>query len=111
MAKRILKHALLGLDFLYGNDVVHADFQTGNLLFSLSGLEDIHEAKLTQDMTDTTSPLERLDRKEDKWAPPYLTLPQHLFEFANLEAKTAHVKISDFGAGKNALTHPHCMDS
>jgi serine/threonine protein kinase len=34
MAKRILKHTLLGLDILHRQGIVHGDLQPGNLLFS-----------------------------------------------------------------------------
>lgn len=98
MGKRILKHTLLGLQFLHQNNVVHSDLQPGNLLFSPHHLDDVPEADLTQSTTDeTTVSLQRKDGKEDKWGPRYLALPQSLHKYANLEQDMC-IKISDLGA-------------
>lgn len=99
MAKRILKHTLLGLAYLHSNNIVHGDLQHGNLLFAPRNLEHVDEADLRQDVEETTYPLVRLDGKQDKWAPSYLALDQPLDQYANL-GDTMSVKISDLGAGK-----------
>jgi non-specific serine/threonine protein kinase len=99
MAKRILKHTLLGLVFLHGQGIVHGDLQSGNLLFSTRPLDGLNEVDLTQDMVATTMPLTRRDGRTDLWAPRYLVLGQQLYEFAHLE-EDINTKISDLGAGK-----------
>lgn len=100
MGKRILKHTLLGLEFLHQHNVVHSDLQPGNLLFSPRPLDDVPETELTQSTEDkTTVPLRRKDGKEDKWGPRYLALGQSLHKYANLEQDMC-IKISDLGAGK-----------
>ncbi|QKX57218.1 uncharacterized protein TRUGW13939_04326 [Talaromyces rugulosus] len=98
MAKRILKHALTGLDFLHKNGIVHGDFQPGNLLFSIRGdLNSVDESKLQQNKANITEPIERLDGQIDKWAPKYLVISESLHQYADLTANL-EIKISDFGA-------------
>ncbi|CAK4033986.1 serine threonine- kinase SRPK3 [Lecanosticta acicola] len=74
MAKTILRDALSGLAFLHKHDVVHGDFQPGNILFSLKDLDAVGEEKLCQDPSTISEPLCRLDGKLDPWAPKYLAL-------------------------------------
>lgn len=100
MAKRILRHTLLGLSFLHHCGLVHGDIQHGNLLFTISGLDAVDERQLTQDEAYLGKPLERLDGKADRWAPRRLALAQPLWKFANV-GPTAYLKISDFGAGES----------
>ena len=104
MAKLILKHVLLGLAFLHGNGIVHADVQPGNLLFpicniSSTPLEDLQQDQSGRDQVSTPEPLRRLDGAKDKWAPSYLFLSQPLFRYVDL-GREMLLKISDFGAGK-----------
>lgn len=99
LAKRILKHALLGLRTLHSQDVVHGDLQPGNLLFKAKDLENIDESELLQDPANIRPPLQRLDGKEDLWSPLYLVIGQSLHEYARL-GTDAEIKISDFGAGE-----------
>ena len=106
MAKLILKHALLGLAFLHKNNIVHGDLQPGNLLFSIFDINSLSEEELKQDQSQrdqSTTPelLERLDGKEDKWAPRYLFLGQSVHEHVNTGPGML-VKISDFGAGRHS---------
>ncbi|KAK5444170.1 hypothetical protein LTS15_010523 [Exophiala xenobiotica] len=51
MARRILTHALLGLKFLHDNGIVHADLQPGNLLSTISNIDQLSEAELRQDLS------------------------------------------------------------
>ena len=105
MANLILKHTLLGLAFLHRNNIVHGDLQPGNLLFSIPDINSLSEEELKQDQSQgdqLTTPelLERLDGKEDKWAPRYLFLGQSLHEYVSTGPEML-VKISDFGAGRH----------
>lgn len=97
LAKRILKHALLGLRTLHSQDVVHGDLQPGNLLFKAKDPENIDESELLQDTANIRPPLQRLDGKKDLWSPRYLVLGQSLHEYARL-GTDAEINISDFGA-------------
>jgi serine/threonine protein kinase len=47
MVKRLLRHTLLGLEFLHENGIVHGDLNPGNLLFSVS-LHGAREEELRQ---------------------------------------------------------------
>ena len=82
MAKRILRQALQGLEFLHRNGIAQGDFQPGNMLFTLQDLNLISDDKLQQDENyefgSISPPVERLDGKVDKWAPKYLAVPQPL---------------------------------
>lgn len=51
MAKLILKRALLGLAFLHTNNIIHGDFQPGNLLFSILDIGSLSEEELKQDQS------------------------------------------------------------
>ncbi|KAF7556895.1 hypothetical protein G7046_g6183 [Stylonectria norvegica] len=96
MAKRILKHTLLGLARLHRCGIVHADLQPANLLFTTRALDDLDASTLTQDIEETTEPIERLDGKVDRWAPPYLALGQPLYGFVDF-SETLEIEISDLG--------------
>ncbi|KAF9775308.1 hypothetical protein IL306_006588 [Fusarium sp. DS 682] len=100
MAKRILKQSLQGLAFLHKNGVAHGDFQPGNILFAVESIDTYDEASLRQEEnveTKSISPLvERLDGKQDKWAPRYLCLAQPLAPYASV-SENLRVKLSDMG--------------
>jgi serine/threonine protein kinase len=100
MAKRILRHTLLGLSFLHQNNIVHGDVQPGNLLF-VPNLASVEVDKLQQDPSQNgvSTPVKRLDGKLDKWAPRYLLADAPLTEFVDLGPGLT-VKLSDMGAGK-----------
>ncbi|KXJ93735.1 kinase-like domain-containing protein [Microdochium bolleyi] len=86
MAKSILRQALQGLEFLHKNNVAHGGFQPGNMLFALQNLDTQPEDALRQDSQDKTSisaPVQRLDGKQDRWAPRYLCVAQPLALFAS----------------------------
>ena len=101
MAKSILKQALLGIDFLHKNGIVHGDLQPGNLLFSVKDLDSVGELQLSQKEQEPKSfvPVERLDGKIDLWAPKYLVENRSLTEFVDL-SPSFRIKISDMGGGK-----------
>ena len=104
MAKRILRHTLLGLKFLHNNGIVHADLQPGNLLPTISDINQISEEHLQQDLSGlgrnpAPEAVRRHDGLEDEWAPRYLFLGQSLIEYTKL-GREMQIKISDFGAGK-----------
>ncbi|KAF4436074.1 hypothetical protein F53441_13337 [Fusarium austroafricanum] len=100
IAKRILKQSLHGLAFLHKNGVAHGDFQPGNILLAVESIDSYDEASLRQEenvQTNSISPLvERLDGKQDKWAPRYLCLAQPLVPYASL-SENLRVKLSDMG--------------
>ncbi|RFN45069.1 cmgc/srpk protein kinase [Fusarium flagelliforme] len=100
LAKRILKQSLQGLAFLHKNGVAHGDFQPGNILFAVDSIDSCNEASLRQEESVETNsispPVERLDGKEDKWAPRYLCVGQPLVAYASL-SENLRVKLSDMG--------------
>ncbi|KAM0230072.1 hypothetical protein ACHAP5_011461 [Fusarium lateritium] len=100
MAKRILKQSLQGLAFLHRNGIAHGDFQPGNMLFSLDNINDYDEDVLRQEENVESwsiSPLvERLDGKQDKWAPRYLCIAQPLGSYAS-PTDDFRIKLSDMG--------------
>ncbi|OBT82864.1 hypothetical protein VE02_08567 [Pseudogymnoascus sp. 03VT05] len=85
MAKSILKQSLQGLAFLHKNGVAHGDFQPGNMLFTLQDLDSKDEEALQQEENEESEsispPVERLDGKQDIWAPRYLCIAQPLTPF------------------------------
>ncbi|KAI1283497.1 putative serine protein kinase [Xylaria sp. FL0933] len=82
MAKGILKQSLQALAFLHKNGIAHGDFQPGNMLFTLHDINSKPEDELRQkedvQAGSISPPVERLDGKQDKWAPPYLCIAQPL---------------------------------
>lgn len=106
LAKRILKQSLQGLAFLHKNGVAHGDFQPGNILFAVDSIDSCDEASLRQEESVETNsispPVERLDGKQDKWAPRYLCVGQPLAAYASL-SENLRVKLSDMGGGKYHL--------
>jgi serine/threonine protein kinase len=114
MAKEILRHTLLGLDFLHQNGIVHGDVQPGNMLFAVnSDLSSVNEEKLQQDFSQKqviSEPPKRLDGKVDKWAPRYLAVSQSLASYVDTSSGFT-VKISDLGAGGSTVIAPNvCVD-
>lgn len=106
MAKRILLQSLQGLEFLHKNGVAHGDFQPGNILFSVQSIDSLDETSLHQEENvqakSISPPVERLDGKQDKWAPRYLCLAQPLAPYASV-SENFRVKLSDMGGGKSLL--------
>ncbi|KAH7121644.1 serine protein kinase [Dactylonectria macrodidyma] len=108
MAKAILKQCLQALAFLHENDIAHGDLQPGNMLFALDDIDSKPEDVLRQvedvEARSISSPVERLDGKQDKWAPPYLCIAQPLAPFTS-HAEGFRVKLSDLG-GAYFFTDP-----
>ncbi|KAL5046480.1 hypothetical protein BDW71DRAFT_207274 [Aspergillus fruticulosus] len=108
MAKSILKQSLQALAFLHENGIAHGDFQPGNILFTLNNIDSIPEDVLRQeeDMQArlVSPPVQRLDGKEDEWAPRYLCVAQPLVPFT-CYAEGFKVKLSDMG-GAYFFTDP-----
>ena len=104
MAKRFLRQALQGLACLQANDIVHGDFQPGNILFTLNDLHDIDKQELHQDANykwgSISEPVERLDGRKDECAPGYLAVPQPLAKYADI-GPDFKVRLSDFGVGES----------
>lgn len=103
MAKSILKQSLQGLAFLHENGVAHGDFQPGNMLFSLDGIDAKPEDLLRQQedvqARSISPPVQRLDGKQDRWAPRYLCVAQPLASFTNY-ASDFKIKLADMGGGQ-----------
>ncbi|KAJ5496609.1 hypothetical protein N7463_008596 [Penicillium fimorum] len=107
MAKSILKQSLQALAFLHENGIAHGDFQPGNILFALKNLGPTPEELLRQEDVQADSispPVQRLDGKQDKWAPRYLCVAQPLVPFTYY-AEGFKVKLSDMG-GAYFFTDP-----
>ncbi|KAM3446439.1 hypothetical protein MY3296_009673 [Beauveria thailandica] len=100
VAKRILKQSLQALAFLHSNGVAHGDFQPGNMLFSLQHLDSATEDILRQEEDvqagSISPPVQRLDGKQDAWAPRYLCIAQPLSEFTCYEGDFK-IKLGDMG--------------
>jgi non-specific serine/threonine protein kinase len=109
MARSILRQALLGLDYLHQQGIVHGDFQPGNLLFGLREAElnavDANTMileSLARPRAVSAAP-RRLDGKiNDPWAPKCLANVQPLVEYTKL-GRDVTVKISDLGGGMLAF--------
>lgn len=106
MAKSILKQSLEALAFLHRNGIAHGDFQPGNILFTLKDLKSTPEEELRQEENveaeSISPPVQRLDGKQDKWAPRYLCVAQPLSPFTHY-AEGFKVKLSDMGGGQSHL--------
>lgn len=104
MAKSILKQSLQALAFLHENGIAHGDFQPGNILFTLDDVDSTPEDVLRQeeDVQDELnfSLVQRLDGKQDKWAPRYLCVAQPLVP-STCYAEGFKVKLSDMGGGQS----------
>ncbi|KAL6228627.1 hypothetical protein BDW75DRAFT_226578 [Aspergillus navahoensis] len=103
MAKSILKQSLQALAFLHKNGIAHGDFQPGNILFTLDEIDSKPEDVLRQE-GDEQALVQRLDGKQDKWAPRYLYVAQPLVSFTSY-TKGFKVKLSDMG-GAYFFTDP-----
>lgn len=108
MAKSILKQSLQALAFLHENGIAHGDFQPGNILFPLIDVDSTPEELLLQEedvqARSISPPVQRLDGKQDKWAPQYLCVAQPLVPFTYY-AEGFKVKLSDMG-GAYFFTDP-----
>lgn len=104
MAKSILKQSLQALAFLRENGIAHGDFQPGNILFTLKNIDSMPEDLLRQledvQTRSISPPVQRLDGKQDKWAPRYLCVAQPLVPFTYY-AEGFKVKLSDMGGGQS----------
>ena len=102
MAKSILKQSLQALEFLHENGITHGDFQPGNMPFTLDDIDSESEEVLRQKEVvqnwSISPPVQRLDFKQDKWAPRYLCVAQPLTPFTSY-AEGFKVKLSDLGGG------------
>ena len=99
MAKSILRQSLEALAFLHENGVAHGDFQPGNILFALDDINSKPEDVFQQEENTASPPVQRLDGKDDPWAPRYLYIAQPLVLFTPY-IKGFKVKLSDMGGGK-----------
>ncbi|KAI5860175.1 putative serine protein kinase [Durotheca rogersii] len=108
MAKSILKQSLLALAFLHENGIAHGDLQPGNMLFTLNDIdskpEDIIQQEEDELAESISPPVQRLDGKEDKWAPRYLCMAQPLVPYTNY-TEGFKIKLSDMG-GAYFFTDP-----
>ncbi|TRX88640.1 hypothetical protein FHL15_010499 [Xylaria flabelliformis] len=84
------------LAFLHEHGIAHGDLQPGNMLFALDGINSRLEDMLQQDDFNQSELVQRLDGKEDPWAPRYLYVGQPL---ASLVDHTGEfkIKLSDMG--------------
>jgi len=102
MAKSILKQSIQALVFLHENGMAHGDLQPGNILFALDDIDSKPEDVLRQEedveANSISPPVQRLDGKQDKWAPRYLCVAQPMAAFTS-HAKDFKIKLSDMGGG------------
>ncbi|KAK0749692.1 serine protein kinase [Schizothecium vesticola] len=104
MAKSILRQSLEALAFLHNNGLAHGDFQPGKILFALDDINSKPEDVFQQEENMTSPPVQRLDGKNDPWAPRYLYIAQPLVSFTPY-TKGFKVKLSDMG-GAYFFTDP-----
>ncbi|KAI0476934.1 serine protein kinase [Xylaria cf. heliscus] len=104
MAKSILKQSLKSLAFLHENGIAHGDLQPGNMLFALDDIKSWPEEVLQQDDSKQSELVQRLDGKEDLWAPQYLCVGQPLSSLVN-HTGDFKIKLSDMG-GAYFFTDP-----
>ncbi|KAE8141237.1 kinase-like domain-containing protein [Aspergillus pseudotamarii] len=108
IAKSILKQSLQALAFLHENGIAHGDFQPCNILFTLDDINSTPEDLLRQEedvqAESISPPVQRVDGKEDKWAPRYLCVGQPLVPFTYY-GEGFKVKLSDMG-GAYFFTDP-----
>ncbi|KAI0861052.1 serine protein kinase [Xylaria cubensis] len=96
MAKSILKQSLKSLAFLHEHGIAHGDLQPGNMLFALDDINSRLEDMLQQDDSHQSELVQRLDGKEDLWAPRYLYVGQPLSSLVD-HAGEFKIKLSDMG--------------
>jgi serine/threonine protein kinase len=104
MAKGILRRSLQALAFLHENGIAHGDSQPGNILFTLNDTINLKPEDVLQQeenvQTRSTSPrVQRLDGKQDLWAPRYLCVAKPLAALTPY-AEGFKVKLSDMGGGR-----------
>lgn len=106
MAKSILKQSLQALAFLHENGIAHGDFQPGNILLTLNDVDSTPEDVLRQEedvqARSISPPVQRLDGKQDKWAPRYLCVARPLVPFT-CYTEGFKVKLSDMCGGQSLL--------
>ncbi|KAL4887801.1 kinase-like domain-containing protein [Aspergillus ambiguus] len=100
MTKSILKQSLQALAFLHEHGIAHGDFQPGNILFTLHDIDSMAEDSLRQQedvqARSISPPVQRLDSKQDRWAPRYLCVAQPLVPFTSY-TEGLKIKLSDMG--------------
>ncbi|KAI0443816.1 serine protein kinase [Xylaria telfairii] len=104
MAKSILRQSLKSLAFLHEHGIAHGDFQPGNMLFALDDISSELEDVLQQDDSGQSELVQRLDSKEDIWAPRHLYVGQPLASLVN-HTGDFRIKLSDMG-GAYFFTDP-----
>ena len=108
IAKSILKQSLQALAFLHGHGIAHGDFQPGNILFTLNNIdltpEDVLRQKEDVQARSISPTVQRLDGKQDKWAPRYLCVAQPLM-LSSCCTEGFKVKLSDMGGGQCLLLY------
>ncbi len=104
--KAIIKQSLQALAFLHENNITHGDFQPGNILFALDNIDNVPEDALRQEEDVQTRsispPVQRLDGKQDQWAPRYLCIAQPLVQYTPY-TRDCKIKLSDMGGGEYLL--------
>lgn len=104
MAKSILKQYLQALAFLHENGIAHGNIHLANILFPLSDIDSTPEDLLRQakdaETNSISPPVQRLDGKQDKWAPEYLCVPQPLVPFT-CYTEGFKLKLCDMSQGQS----------
>ncbi|KAK9769112.1 putative Serine protein kinase [Seiridium cardinale] len=100
MAKNILKQSLQALKFLHEQGIAHGDFQPGNIFFALDDIDSKPEVELRQkedvQAKSISAPVQRLDGKQDRWAPRYLCIAEPLVPSAPCD-EGSKIKLGDMG--------------
>ncbi|EON65280.1 CMGC/SRPK protein kinase [Coniosporium apollinis CBS 100218] len=109
IARRVCKHALLGLDFLHQHQVGHGDLHTGNIAFTLPSLDPMPEEEVLKQLpTPEIGDVTRLDGKAlGPGVPKYLVWPGS-FRISKTTLENP-IKIIDFGESFTRDTRPKTL--
>jgi serine/threonine protein kinase len=80
-ARQILLQALIGLDHLHRQNIVHGDFHAGNSLLELQDINQLSDKDISQDPKKISEPVRRLDGEKNAGDPRHLTRNDPLYQW------------------------------
>jgi serine/threonine-protein kinase SRPK3 len=97
-ARKILLQALMGLDHLHRQNIIHGDFHGGNWLLELQDINRLSDTDIAQYPKKISEPVRRLDGKENTGDPRHLTRNDPLYKWI-ATGPDLGVRIVDLGSG------------